>query len=299
MKNFQEIVEKVKAHPVKKKIAAVAAHDHHTLEAINLAYKDGLLEPVLIGNAGEIKRLIDEQGFLFKEAEIIDVSDPVEASKTAVMMASQGKVEAIMKGNIQTADLLKQVVNREYGLKEADVLSHVAVFQMESYPKLFIMTDGGMIPQPDVRQKCGIIQNAVKVMNRLGVAEPKVAALAATEYVNPKIQSSIDAGELKRLNQEGVIKGCYVEGPIAYDLVVSKECAKIKGYDSPVVEDTDILLMPEMTSGNILAKTLMFDSGALMAGVVMGAKVPIVLVSRGGTAIEKYYSLALAAAVAE
>ncbi len=297
MKNFEELVQYVQHSPSKKNAVLVAAHDEHSLEAIYEAYEKGLVEPIYIGDKEKILAIAAAHGFHIDEAKIIDEKEDVAAAKKAVDMVNAGEVDVIMKGKIQTADLLKQVVNKEYGLKEADVMSHVGVFEVPGYPKLMVITDAGMLPTPTLEQKVKITENAINVVKKLGVENPKIAAMAAAEIENVKIQASVEAAELKRMNQAGAFPGCMVEGPISYDLVVSKESAEIKGYESPVTGDADILVVPDMTAGNLLAKALLFSGGSKLAGIIVGAKVPIVLTSRGSSSEEKFFSIALAAAV--
>lgn len=296
MKNFEELIKRVQQHPQKKKVVVVAAHDEHTLEGINRAYENGIVSPILIGDTNQIREIINKEGFSFSDATMIHLTDDVEAAKKAVSMIREGEADFIMKGKIQTADLLKQVVNKETGLRTGGVMSHVGLFEIPGYQKLIVITDGGMIPNPTVPQKALIIQNAVAVLKSLGYETPKVAALAATEVVNQDMQESLDAAVLKKMNQDGRITDCIVEGPISYDLMMSKESADIKGYVSPVTGNTDILLTPDMTTGNLLAKALLFNAGGRMAGIIVGAKAPIVLVSRGATSEEKYLSIVLASA---
>lgn len=299
MKNFDELVKIVQKKPQKKKVVVVAAHDEHTLEGINRAYENGIIIPILIGDKAKIESIIKAENFSFTDAEIIDIDDDLEAASIAVKMIHEKKADFIMKGKIQTADLLKKVVNKEHGLKSADVMSHVGLFEIPNYHKVVAITDAGMLPNPDLNQKAMLIENAISVLKRLGYDTPKVACLAAAELVNPKIKESTDAAELKKMNQEGTLKDCIVEGPISYDLMISEEIAHVKGYKSPVTGDTDIILTPNMTAGNILVKTLVCSVGAKMAGLIVGAKVPIILVSRGSSSEEKYYSIVLAAAVSE
>ncbi|MBP2651655.1 MAG: phosphate butyryltransferase [Firmicutes bacterium] len=201
-----------------------------------------------------------------------------------------------MKGKIQTADLLKAVVNKEKGLRTGSVMSHVVLHEIPTYHKLLVITDGGMMMYPNLAEKKQIIENAVNSLLSLGYDKPKVAVLAAVENVNPKMPEAVDAGLLKEMNQKGEIKNCIVEGPISYDLAMSKDAAKIKGYESPVTEDADILMVPNITVGNIMGKALVYSAGAKIAGFIVGAKVPIVLTSRGSSAEEKYLSLVLSAA---
>lgn len=296
MKNFEELIKRVQRHPQKKKVVVVAAHDEHTLEGINRAYENGIVSPILIGDTNQIREIINKEGFSFSDATMIHLTDDVEAAKKAVSMIREGEADFIMKGKIQTADLLRQVVNKETGLRTGGIMSHVGLFEIPGYQKLVVITDGGMIPNPTVPQKALIIQNAVAVLKTLGYEMPKVAALAATEVVNKEIPESLDAAVLKKMNQDGKITDCIVEGPISYDLMMSKESADIKGYVSPVTGNTDILLTPDMTTGNLLAKALLFNAGGRMAGIIVGAKAPIVLVSRGASSEEKYLSIVLASA---
>jgi len=298
IKNFNDLLTKVKDQKAPKKVVVVSAHDEHTLSAIGVAYRDGIAEPILIGDSEKIKQMIEVGGFPISDTVIYDEKDDTAAAKKAVSMIREGAADFLMKGKLQTADLLREVVNKEYGLNKGRVMSHFSIFEIAGYHKLLVLTDGGMVPYPDIEEKSQLIMNAVDVLHSLGYEEPKVAALVAAELVNPKMPESVDADTLKKMNKEGKIKGCIVEGPISYDLAMSREAAKIKAYESPVTGDADILLMPDMVSGNILAKAFQFTAGAKMAGIVVGAKVPIVLVSRSATAEEKYLSLALSAASA-
>ncbi|MCL1808435.1 MAG: bifunctional enoyl-CoA hydratase/phosphate acetyltransferase [Clostridiales bacterium] len=299
IKNFDELVGKIHSGGAKKTVAVVAAHDEHTLEAVDLACKNSIVTPILIGDGVKIKELIEVHGFQLGDAEIHEQKDDSEAAKTAVAMIREGAADFLMKGKLQTADLLREVVNKERGLHTGSVMSHFGFFELPSYHKLLVLTDAGMLPCPNADEKAKILMNAVGVLRDLGYECPKVAALAAAELVNPKMQESVDAALLKEMNQDGRLTGCIVEGPISFDLMFSTESAKIKGYESPVTGDADILLMPNMTSGNILAKAFQYTGGSKMAGMIVGAKVPIVLVSRGSAAEEKYLSMVLSAAAAK
>lgn len=299
IKKFTELVAKVRNETVKKKVAVVSAHDEHTLEAVDLACKDSIVTPVLIGDGDKIRELIKTHGFQLQNAEIHEEKDDIKAARKGVLLIRQGKADFLMKGKLQTADLLREVVNKEHGLQQGNVMSHFGIFEIPGYHKLLVLTDGGMLLYPNAEEKAQILMNAVKTLHTLGYTNPKAAVLAATEVVNPKMQESVDGALLKKMNQEGKLGGCIVEGPISYDLMISPEAASIKGYSSPVTGDTDILLMPNMTSGNLLAKSFQFTAGAKMAGMIVGARAPIVLVSRGATAEEKYLSLVLSAAAAQ
>jgi phosphate butyryltransferase len=296
IKNFDHLVELVKDIDGVKKVAVVCAHDEHTMEAVQKAENEGLVKSVLIGKSAEIKGILKKLDFQKEDSEIIDVEGDLETSYKAVEIIREGKADFIMKGKIQTGDLLKAVVDKEKGLRTGKVMSHIVFNEVPNYHKLIATTDGGMMMYPDLAKKKQILENAVDTLISLGYEKPKVAALAAVEKVNPKMPESVDAGALKDMYLNGELENCIVEGPISYDLTMSKESAEIKGFESPVTGDADIMLVPNITVGNILGKSLIYSAGAKMAGFIVGAKVPIVLTSRGSTSEEKYLSLVLSAA---
>lgn len=297
LKNFKSMAELVKANPVKKRIVLACAHDEHSLDAVYEAYQEGIVEPVLVGREAEIRKIMADNGFDFGGSEVIyDMDDDIECAKKAVSLIREGKGDFMMKGKMQTADLLKQVVNKETGLQVGKIMSHVGIFEIPGYHKLIMQSDGGMIPNPDLEQKAKIINNAVETLHNMGYEEPKVAVLCAAEKLNPKVPESVDAAALKEMNEKGEITGCIVEGPISYDIALYKEIADFKGFDSPVAGDADIVITPNMAAGNILGKSWSITAGGTMAGMIVGAKVPIVLTSRGATAEEKFYSIVFAAA---
>lgn len=295
LKNFKELIAKVQNNDTKKRVAVAAAHDEHTLEAVFKAVNDKLVEPVLIGDKEKIVQMLKNLSVSFDENEIIHTSGDTEAAEKTVELINEGKADFIMKGKLQTADLLKAVVNKEKGLRTGSVMSHVAILEIPAYHKLMAVTDGGMMMYPELEEKKQIVENAVGVFTAMGYECPKVAVLTAVETVNPKMPEAVDADNLKKMNQDGEIKDCIIEGPISVDLTFSKESAQIKGYESPVTGEADILLVPNITTGNILSKALIEFAGATMAGMIVGAKVPIVLTSRGATSEEKYLSLVLSA----
>ena len=295
LKNFKELIAKVQNNDTKKRVAVAAAHDEHTLEAVFKAVNDKLVEPVLIGDKKKIVKMLDNLSVNFDENEIIHTSDDTEAAEKTVELINEGKADFIMKGKLQTADLLKAVVNKEKGLRTGSVMSHVAILEIPAYHKLIAVTDGGMMMYPNLEEKKQIIENVVNVFLAMGYESPKVAVLTAVETVNPKMPEAVDADNLKKMNQNGEIKNCIVEGPISVDLTFNKESAKIKGYESPVTGEADILIAPNITTGNIMSKALLEFANGTMAGMIVGAKVPIVLTSRGATTEEKYLSLVLSA----
>lgn len=293
IKNFEQLKEMLKAMPVKRKVAVVPAQDEHTLEAISHAYRDGMVEPVLIGDEPKIREILAQIGTDADKMTIIHVEDPTEAIQKAADMARDGEVDCIMKGKTETGALMKVLVNRERGIRKNDTMSLLAFMESPNYHKVFAITDVGLLIYPSKDQKKAAIQNAVEAFHALGVEQPKVAILAAVEKVNPKMKETVEAAEIK---EEGV-EGCIIEGPISYDLAMDPASAPIKGYVSPVAGDADLLVVPDIVSGNIAAKTITVIGGGRTGGVVLGAKVPVLLVSRAASADDKYMSIVIAALV--
>lgn len=293
IKNFEQLKEMLKAMPVKRKVAVVPAQDEHTLEAISHAYRDGMVEPVLIGDEPKIREILAQIGTDADKMTIIHVEDPTEAIQKAADMARDGEVDCIMKGKTETGALMKVLVNRERGIRKNDTMSLLAFMESPNYHKVFAITDVGLLTYPSKDQKKAAIQNAVEAFHALGVEQPKVAILAAVEKVNPKMKETVEAAEIK---EEGV-EGCIIEGPISYDLAMDPASAPIKGYVSPVAGDADLLVVPDVVSGNIAAKTITVIGGGRTGGVVLGAKVPVLLVSRAASADDKYMSIVIAALV--
>lgn len=291
IKNFEQLKEMLKAMLVKRKVAVVPAQDEHTLEAISHAYRDGMVEPVLIGDEPKIREILAQIGTDADKMTIIHVEDPTEAIQKAADMARDGEVDCIMKGKTETGALMKVLVNRERGIRKNDTMSLLAFMESPNYHKVFAITDVGLLTYPSKDQKKAAIQNAVEAFHALGVEQPKVAILAAVEKVNPKMKETVEAAEIK---EEGV-EGCIIEGPISYDLAMDPASAPIKGYVSPVAGDADLLVVPDIVSGNIAAKTITVIGGGRTGGVVLGAKVPVLLVSRAASADDKYMSIVIAA----
>ncbi|MPM46116.1 Phosphate acetyltransferase [bioreactor metagenome] len=226
---------------------------------------------------------------------IEDECDINKAAAKAVELVSKGEAQFLMKGILGTADLLKAVLNKEAGLKTSNLLSHVMIYEVPTYHKLLFLTDGGMVPYPELKDKIGIINNAVKVAHSLQIEKPMVAPICAVEVVNPSMQATLDAAALATMNKRGQIKGCIIDGPLALDNAISKEAAHHKGIVSEVAGETDILLVPNIEAGNFLGKSLTYFAQAESAGVIVGAKCPVVLVSRADSAKSKLYSIALGA----
>ena len=291
--DFEQLKQMLKEKPVKRTVAVVAAQDGHTLEAVVHAAKDGMINPILIGREDEIRDILRNLDYDASLARIISVDDPVECAKKAVELAKEGKADCIMKGRLETGTLMKVLVNRETGIRKNDVMSLLAFMESPHYHKVFGITDVGLLTYPTKDQKKAAIQNAVAAFHSLGVETPKVAVIAAVEKVNPKMKESVEADAIKA---EGV-EGCIIEGPISYDLAMDPSSAGIKGYESPVAGDADLLVMPDIVSGNVAAKTITCIGGGRTGGTVLGAMVPVLLVSRAASADDKYMSIVISALI--
>lgn len=295
MKNFEELLARLQGAN-RKKLAVVAA-DHHAIEAAIEGEEEGLVKPIFIGDKEEIKQILKSLEAEVHGYEIFEAQTLEEAAEIGVKLVREGKAEMILKGHIDTAVLLRAVVNKEHGIGTGGIMTHLAMFEVPSYHKLFIVTDGGMVTYPTLEQKKAIIQGAVEAMRKLGVEKPKVACLAAVEKTNPKLPETVDGEALKHMAENGEIEHAIIEGPISFDLAFNPEAAALKDYESPVAGDADIFLVPDFVCGNVLSKSIVHAAKGRMAGLVIGAKVPILLTSRSSSAEEKFLSLAFAAAL--
>lgn len=296
--DFRQVAAAVQTCTTRKRVAVAAAEDEHTLEAVFRACRENIVEPVLIGHAEKISTSRDRFDASVPDCTIIHAETPVKAASLAVELVHKQEADFLMKGSIHTADLLRAVVDKDRGLRTGKLMSHLAFLQIPSYKKLLAISDGGMVLHPHLDEKQEILENAVNFMLRMGYTRPNVAVMAAVETVNAKMQETVDALRLKQKNEEGEIQNCIVEGPISYDLAISKESAAIKGYESPVTGEVDVMLAPTIAAGNLLAKALIYSAGGKMAGVIVGARVPVVLTSRGASTEEKFLSLVLSASAA-
>lgn len=276
-----------------KVVAVACAHDPHTLEAVLHAAGEGILRYILIGHKDEILRVGSGSGYTISRDDIIDASTAEEAGKMAVQLIPERKADFLLKGSMQTSTLLKEVVNKETGIGLGRPMSHIAMLEIPGYHKILGVTDGGMIPSPDLKMKMAIIRNAVEFYRQLGISRPIVSVVCAAETVSPKIVGTVDAAALKEESLSGVLGDCYVEGPISFDLAMDKGAARIKGYESLAAGETDIMVVPNITAGNIMCKALTTFAGAKMAGCVVGAQCPVALNSRSASFEEKYNALLL------
>ena len=280
-------------------LSVAAAHDEEVLLAIKSAVEMEIITPILIGEENKIREISKEINFDLSKFKIINKGTIEECAETAVKLVSSGEADFVMKGLLDTSVILKAVLNKEWGLRTDSLLSHVMVYEIPSYDKLLVTTDGGMNIEPDYDQKVKILKNAIEATKPLGLKHIKVACLAAKEKVNSKMQATVDARALQEAGERGEFgNDVTVEGPLAFDLAVSKEAAKVKGFKSKVSGETDIMLMPTIEVGNGIGKALTYFAGAKSAGIIMGAKAPIVLVSRADSHQSKLYSIAYGALIA-
>lgn len=296
-RSISMLLEHVRSRGKRRRLGIAAAADEHVLEAACQAYREQIVEPYLIGDKPRMLQILGELGETLPDSFLIHEPDEDLAAQAAVKLVKDGCADFLMKGLLNTSNMLRAVLNREYGLERNGILSHVSINELPEYHKILMVTDAGIIIQPSLEEKAAIIRNAVGALHAMGYDCPKVAILAALEKVNPKMPETVDAAELKQMNQSGIITDCIVEGPISMDLVMDPDAACIKGYQSPVVGDADILVVPNIACGNILNKALRCLARSRQVGIVLGAQVPIVLTSRGATAESKYLSIAVTSAM--
>ncbi len=298
LKTMQDLVLKAKELEPKTLVVAVA-NDHHVLDAVNKAVQEGIIKAILVGDNQLISETIDDLGLNRDDFDILHIVDKVQACEEAVKLVSQNKGYFLMKGYVDTAVILRAALDKDYGLRTKNRLSHVSIMEISSYHKLLMMTDGAMNIDPDVDTKQEIIENAVKIAHAIGIEEPNVGCIAAVEKVNPKMTATLDAEKLVKRNQNDLITGCKIGGPFGLDNAIDKDAAEHKGIHDPMAGEVDLLLMPQIESGNVFYKSMMFLAGAKSASVIAGAKKPIVLTSRADSTESKFYSIALSALVAD
>lgn len=297
MKTFDDIKEKALASGTRRKIGIIAAHDEHTLEAAALSLKEKISEPVLYGNTEKIKNIWQRLCPEIPIPQMVHEPDNEKSLDAVISDVKHHNLDGIMKGNIETGTLMKAIVNKNNGICKSACMSLLAMMQSPYYHKVFAVSDVGLLTYPSLEQKKYIIKNAVAVFHKLGIPQPKVAVLAAIEKVNPKMPETIEAARLKEMAQQGIIKDCLIEGPISYDLCMDKSSADIKGFKSSIAGDPDILIVPDIVSGNLLSKSLTCTGGAITCGTVVGGCVPIILTSRSASVQDKYLSIVLASAI--
>jgi len=296
-KSFEQILERVKAKPIVSTVAVAGADGFHVIESVLEAEKMGIIKPVLIGDVDKIREILLKLGKQPENYKILKASTHADCGVQAVALVKSGEADFIMKGMVETKDVLKPLVSKENGLHTGRVMSHVALDEVPGFTRLTALTDGGMVPHPTLSEKKDIIINAVEMLRSLGYERPRVAILCGVEKVNSKMPETIDAEVLANMGETGEIRNCDIVGPISYDLAMSPKAGELKGYYSPFSGEFDILVTPTMAAGNILNKCLTVSAGGKMAGLIVGAKIPVVLTSRGSSSEEKFLSLALASLV--
>lgn len=296
MKKVSDIIKKAKKLP-KKVLVVAAAHDEYVLDAVNKALEFGFITPILIGDSNQIWKIIEDKKYKKEDYIVFDSVDDQTSAEMAVKLINEKKADILMKGLIDTKVLLKAVVDRETGIRDAKLLSHVALFSYPTLSRVLFASDCAMNIAPNYQDKILILENVLKLTKTLGYKLPLVGIVSAVEKVNPKMVSTVDADLIKSEFLKGNITGCIVDGPFAIDNLVSIDSAKHKKIDSLVAGHADILLMPSIEAGNVFYKTSVFLAKAETAGIIIGAKAPIILTSRADSSLAKLYSIALAMVV--
>ena len=292
MRNIDDIIKFAKERGPKT-VSVACCQDKEVLVAIENARKENIVNAILVGDIEKTREISNELGINLDNYELIDIKDLSQACLKAVELVSSGKAQMVMKGLVDTSIILKAVLNKEIGLRTGNILSHVAVFDIEGYDRLFFITDAAMNLSPNVDEKKQIIENACAVARSLDIEEPKVALICAKEKVNPKMKDTVEAKELEDMYLRGEITGCIVGGPFALDNAISEEAAKHKGINHPVAGKADVLVVPDIEAGNVLYKSIAFFSKCENSGLIVGAKAPIILTSRADSDKTKLNSIAL------
>lgn len=294
IKNFNDLLEAAQKQPGKR-VVVVNGVDENTIEALNLAVEMGLVTPILTGSRQKILEILGVLKIDSVKYRIIDAESPKEAAEKAVELVNAGEADLIMKGMVSTDKFMRVLLKKEYGLIPAGgTLSHISVMDNPNYHKLLIFSDAGVIPYPDLKQKILMTGYLINAAKRLGIANPKVAVIAPTEQIIISIQSCMDGATIAKMSEHGQIEGGMVDGPMALDVALDRDSAEIKGFTSPVAGDADCLLFPNIDAANVFYKTNSKLAKAEMSGIIAGAKVPVVVSSRGDSERTKLNSIALA-----
>jgi len=296
LQHISDLYVKARSHPPKRLVLA-AAHDENALEAVVNANNQGIVSAILVGDKAKIDALAQKLGIDLGGFRIIDEADNDKAAAIAVKLVKEKEADILMKGNLGTSNLLKAVLNKEYGLRTGELISHLALFEVPTYHKVIGLCDAAMNIAPDFNGKVSIIKSATAYLRQLGITLPKVAVLSAVETVNPDMKSTMDASALAKMADRGQIKNCIIDGPLSFDNAVSKKSAEYKGVVSAVAGDADLLIADDIDAANALYKAFIYFAGAKCAAVILGASAPIVLTSRADSEETKLNSIAMAAAV--
>lgn len=294
LKTLQDLLPYCLDNIPKKRMAVIKAEDSHTLTAVLRAKELDVIEPVLIGNTALIENTLKDMGQRKEDFSIVHAEDAATATLKAIAMVHEQRVDYLMKGLVETKELMKIIVAKTSDMRTGRLMSKIDFVENPGYHKLFALSDSALNTKPDVHAKKQIIENSLEVLKSMGIRRPKVAVLAASETPNPKLSESADAWALKEMYMSGAFPECILEGPISIDLALDPEAVKIKNYESPVGGDADLLICPDLVSGNLMGKGMLL-TGARAAGIIVGARVPIVLMSRAAAVEEKFQSIVLGA----
>lgn len=298
-KGFDDLIKKV-SECSKKKVAVAVAQDAPVLEAVKAAKEQGIADAILVGDEDKIKEVAASLNMDLAGFEIVDEKDNAAAALKAVSLVHDGKADMYMKGLIDTKTFLKSVLDKEVGLRTGRPLSHVCVFEIKGIDRLLFLSDVAFMTYPTLEDKVAIIENTVEICHACGIETPKVAPVAAVEVVNPKMPCTVDADELTKMNAEGKITGCIVDGPLSMDMAIDKEAASHKGGTGrKIAGDADVLLFPDIHAGNLVYKVLTHLCEVKNGNILTGTAAPVILTSRSDTFEAKLNSIALAAVVAE
>ncbi|HZT29995.1 MAG TPA: bifunctional enoyl-CoA hydratase/phosphate acetyltransferase [Bryobacteraceae bacterium] len=292
LRTLDEVVEAARVRGPAT-IAVAAGHDPDVIAALKEAQEMRLASGLFVGNAEKIRAMAREIGFSIPDAQIFNEPDDSRAAREAIALVREGRADLLMKGKISTATLARAVLDREAGLRTNRLLSQVIVFQVPGIDRLMLMTDAAINIAPSLDQKAELIRNCMQVAGAIGIEKPNVAALCALEFVNPEMPATLDAAALAAMNRRGQLSNCYVEGPIALDVPLSRFAAERKGILSPIVENTDIFLAPDIEAANILYRAILYFAKGESGGIVVGPRVPLILLSRAETPETKIRSIAL------
>ena len=296
--NYEAVITQArKGSPVKVSIAA--AHDDDVLAAVKRAVELDLVEPFFVGNEQELREMTSQMGFDISDFEVYNTHTEEESAYIAAKLANEGKTQLIMKGFINSTPFLKGVLHKDFSLRTGRILSHMSAFEIPGFDRLFYMTDGGLNILPDMQQKEQILENAINFLHLLGLETPKVALLSANERVNNKMPVTVDCQQLAQKAKSGQFGSVVMEGPLPLDLAISKESLYHKGIQSEIDGEADLFLVPTIEAGNIFGKAITYFAKGTMAGVVLGAKVPLILNSRSDSAKAKLASIALSVIAAQ
>lgn len=292
IKDFKDIINKIKGTKPKT-VVVVKGEDEEILKAATEAEKEKIASFVLVGDEKKIKSIAAKNNYDISAFTLENEGDEKKALLKSLELIRSGPGHILMKGKLSTATLLKGILDKESGLRGKGILSHCLVAKTARYEKFMFVTDGGMNLYPDLKMKIDIINNAVELTKKFGIEKPSVAVLSAVETVNPDMPETIDGAVLSKMSQRDQIKNCIIDGPVAIDLALSRESAIIKGVDTPIAGKTDIFLAPNITVGNVLGKSLVYIAESQVGGIILGAKAPVVMLSRSDSAEIRLNSIAL------